>query len=980
MNIFIFCGPLAFGKGGMEKVATNLANFLAESGFNVYIGYFVRQGQANPSYPLNEKVEKVAWNQEHHKIVDYKKRILQCSPDVFMIFGASSQIITISSLVYGTGIPLIIHEGSNHERIITQNWAIPRKISESEAKWEREVILSTASRIRMTLEAHKESLPNILKAQVRAFPNAFKAQPQSQDKYVKNASRFRIINIGGLKPNKNILPLIDAFLNISHNYPNWELVVFSAIYKNKRGERYVRQIKDHVSSKKAEDIIKFFPETDDIDQEYALSDIHAITSTSEGFGNCVAEAMTHGLPNIGLACCPGVKDLIDHEVDGLLVSCDSDIVLGLENALKTLMDSAELRKRYGNAGRKKAQEFNPELINQKWLDIIYEAYSYKNSDKLFAEQLAFDKELAKKYKRGAYDLFKSVLGDTFDELLEVGKLASVDYKQNFPSSEGYKITIFTSGDLFKIGGVQRSYVFLTQHLVDVGHHVTLVGWRKSSGNECNSELAYPIDERICLKFIPQTMTKNNFDDVCSLISDLKPDLVLIVNSTRFSVFLACVCLKVGVPFVQSIRGSSEYCLKYLWPTIHSINSVFLTAKAGHILMPSYKQIFPSSVQEKLEAIPSQIEPATSFGSPDKSNNAGRFTILYSGRFSFEKRLDLLVNAFAILKDDFPKWDLWLYGMGPLLEKLQALVKELNLEDRVTFGEVRNTDEMYQIYPKVHLKVLPSEQEGCPMALREAMAHAIPVIAYDECSGSNEIITHGEDGLLIASSQDRISSLAEGMRYLMERPELRRTMGLKARDIAAKYHPDAINKKWENLLVSAIQGTGKASSTIRDKYREEHECAEEILKTAANLGKFQDFCLFDRDPDLFKKYENQYLMIYAHRLFDKLFYLQEYMDVKKSGKDPLLHYISVGWKLGYNPSAEFDTNAYIASYMKPNEEICPLYHFYTKGRFEGVQPITPKTDYYEKWPQRKPKRPYTFEEDAAFEIIFFNQHFNQHKDL
>lgn len=979
MNIFIFCGPLAFGKGGMEKVSTNLANFLAESGFNVYIGYFVREGQANPSYPLNEKVKKVPWNQDDEKIVDYKKRILQYSPDVFMIFGASSQIINISSLIYGTGIPLIIHEGSNPERIITQNWAIPRKISVSEAKWEREVVLSTASRIRMTLEAHKESLPNILKAQVRAFPNAFKAQPQNQEKHIKNTSKFRIINIGGLKPNKNILPLIDAFLNISHNYLNWELVVFSTTYKNKRGERYVKKIKDHVTSKKAQGMVKFFPETDEIDREYALSDIHAITSTSEGFGNCVAEAMTHGLPNIGLACCPGVNSLIEHGVNGLLVSSDSDIVLGLENALKTLMDSTELRKRLGNAGRRKAQEFNPELINQKWLDIIYEAASYKDSDKLFTEQLAFDEELAKKYKRGADDLLKSVLGDTFDELLETGKLASVDKKKDFRSGAGYKITIFASGDLFKIGGVQRSYVFLTKHLVDAGHQVTLVGWRKSVGNERNSELAYPIDERVYLKFIPQTMTKKNFDDVCSLISNLKPDLVLIVNSTRFSVFLACACLKVGVPFVQSIRGSSEYCLRYLWPSIHSMNSVFLAAKAGHILMPSYKDIFPSSVQEKLEVIPSQIEPATTFGTPDKPNNAGRFTILYSGRFSFEKRLDLLINAFASIKDDFPQWDLWLYGIGPLLEKLEALVKELKLKDRVTFGEARNTDEMYQIYPQVNLKVLPSEQEGCPMALREAMAHAIPVIAYDECSGSNEIITHGEDGLLIASISDRISSLAEGMRYLMERPELRRTMGLKARDTAAKYHPDAINKKWESLLVSAILGTGKAASTIRNKYREEHERAEEMLKTAANVGRFQDFCLFNREPDLFKKYEHQYLMIYAHRLFDKLFYLQEYMDVKKSGKDPLLHYISVGWKLGYNPSAEFDTNAYMARYMKPNEEICPLYHFYKEGRFEGAQPIAPKTDYYEKWPQRKPKRPYTFEEDAAFEIIFFNQHFNQHKN-
>ncbi|MEH3148233.1 MAG: hypothetical protein PGN34_23540 [Methylobacterium frigidaeris] len=66
-------------------------------------------------------------------------------------------------------------------------------------------------------------------------------------------------------------------------------------------------------------------------------------------------------------------------------------------------------------------------------------------------------------------------------------------------------------------------------------------------------------------------------------------------------------------------------------------------------------------------------------------------------------------------------------------------------------------------------------------------------------------------------------------------------------------------------------------------------------------------------------------------FDPVFYLDTYPDVKAHGCDPLDHYLSVGWKEGRDPSAEFSTKGYLSA----NPDVArahmnPLVHFRIHG--------------------------------------------------
>ena len=75
-------------------------------------------------------------------------------------------------------------------------------------------------------------------------------------------------------------------------------------------------------------------------EEFALSDIHAVTSFEEGCPNVVLEALSVGLPSIGFNDCPGTNELITNEW-GVLCDRDHDIFV---NRLRELMHNKDLRQ------------------------------------------------------------------------------------------------------------------------------------------------------------------------------------------------------------------------------------------------------------------------------------------------------------------------------------------------------------------------------------------------------------------------------------------------------------------------------------------------------------------------------------------------------------------------------------------------------------------------------------------------------------
>lgn len=182
-------------------------------------------------------------------------------------------------------------------------------------------------------------------------------------------------------------------------------------------------------------------------------------------------------------------------------------------------------------------------------------------------------------------------------------------------------------------------------------------------------------------------------------------------------------------------------------------------------------------------------------SPSPDSSDWPHTILGMGRLEIEKGFDLLIDAFATVARDFPDWGLAILGEGSQRGALESRIAASGLGDRVRLpGAVPRPAARLK---RADLFVLPSRHEGFGLALVEAMACGLPVVAADCPSGPTEIIHSGEDGLLVPP--ENADALAQAMAELMADAEKRRCLAQRAREAVQRFDLGRAVDAWERLL-------------------------------------------------------------------------------------------------------------------------------------------------------------------------------------
>jgi len=144
-------------------------------------------------------------------------------------------------------------------------------------------------------------------------------------------------------------------------------------------------------------------------------------------------------------------------------------------------------------------------------------------------------------------------------------------------------------------------------------------------------------------------------------------------------------------------------------------------------------------------------------------------------FKRQKGHKVLVDAAATLIPDFPHLHFLFVGDGELIDELRNQVRELNLEQNIHFLGMRN--DIPEILVASDSFVLPSLWEGLPMALIEAMASGLPVIATD-VSGTRQVLESGKTGIMVEPGDAQV--LAYSIMELLNNPEQAQVMGKTAR--------------------------------------------------------------------------------------------------------------------------------------------------------------------------------------------------------
>jgi glycosyltransferase involved in cell wall biosynthesis len=197
-----------------------------------------------------------------------------------------------------------------------------------------------------------------------------------------------------------------------------------------------------------------------------------------------------------------------------------------------------------------------------------------------------------------------------------------------------------------------------------------------------------------------------------------------------------------------------------------------------VLSHSWKKFYMENFgleEDQVTVLPNPVElPKKNI----RQINSEKVTFLFLGRIGKRKGVfDLIAAVAAIPLAQRQKVELIIAGDGER-EKARELIKELNLISQIKVLDWLDEAQRDLLLAKVDVFVLPSYNEGLPMALLEAMSWGLPVITTP-VGGIPELITSAENGLLVTPGS--VDELSVAMQSLIIDQELQQRLGVNARE-------------------------------------------------------------------------------------------------------------------------------------------------------------------------------------------------------
>ena len=341
----------------------------------------------------------------------------------------------------------------------------------------------------------------------------------------------------------------------------------------------------------------------------------------------------------------------------------------------------------------------------------------------------------------------------------------------------------------KMGGIERALSIIANKWVVQGFNVTYVSCLKSepfykldaaikviepnfkrSGGFVNKIFFYPK----LIKYIRKQVKKEKPDRILSFGDFFNP-LVL----------LASYGLK--IPVYISDRTSADY----RFPKYISVLKQKLYPKAAGFIAQTPRAYKAKALQFgedfRQTIIPNAIREI-------KENTVSKEnSILYVGRFAWEKNPSALIEAFSKIENK-GNWKLVMAGDGPQLQEMKTKAASLGLEGQIDFlGAVTDVDSLLN---KASIYVLPSVLEGFPNALCEAMAAKLPVVCFDSIPFES-IITPNKEGFVIPEGE--INTLSSKLYELMNDESKRTKIGENGYEKSKNWKVESIIKQYNKFL-------------------------------------------------------------------------------------------------------------------------------------------------------------------------------------
>lgn len=367
----LYCISGTYNSGGMERVLSNKANYLAARGYDIVIVTTDQRGK-KPFFPLDKRIKciDIAVNYEtnngksfFNKLIHYPFKQIKHKYRLERIIRAEKPDIVISMFCNDVSFLPSIKDGS--KKVLEIHFSRFKRL-----QYDRKGLWRLADKWRNRNEAKQVSrfdkfvvLTNEDKKYWGNLSNIF---------VIPNAQTFvcgqpvpliqkKVVAIGRYTYQKGFDLLLKAWALVCMHVTGWQLHIV--------GDGELREaLQRQVSELGLEKNVCLCPATTDIKTVYQQASLLVMSSRYEGFGMVLLEAQTAGVPVVSFDCKCGPSEIIKDGITGYLIP-EGDIQ-GMADKILTLISNEGLRKKIGKQAFDDSSRFSEERIMKLWVDLF----------------------------------------------------------------------------------------------------------------------------------------------------------------------------------------------------------------------------------------------------------------------------------------------------------------------------------------------------------------------------------------------------------------------------------------------------------------------------------------------------------------------------------------------------------------------------------------------------------------------------------